>query len=257
MRLATWNVNGLRARLDFVLEWLAERKPDAVGLQELKLEDSLFPHERLREAGYHALCHGQKSWNGVAILSREPAVLQQAGLPGQEDFGARRISADLGGIRFTTVYCPNGKDVDHDDYARKLRWFDALAEELERESAADAPALLCGDFNICPAPLDSHHDADDRTSIFHTDAERARMQRFYAAQWIDVYRRLHPDERAYTWWDYRAGAFHRGHGLRIDFLLASPALAARLRAVGIDREWRRKRGELTPSDHVPVWADFD
>ena len=127
MRIATWNVNGLRARLEYILMWLNDRQPDVVGLQELKVTDEDFPHEPFIEAGYQVATHGQKSWNGVAILSRRPFELTQRGLPGQNDFGARLISADIDGLDFTTVYCPNGKDVAHADYPRKLRWFDDLA----------------------------------------------------------------------------------------------------------------------------------
>ncbi len=257
MRVATWNVNGLRARLEFVLLWLKEREPDVVGLQELKLTDEQFPHAELEAAGYRALTHGQKAWNGVAILSREEAVLTQQGLPGQEALGARLISARVGDLAFTTVYCPNGKHVGHDDFPKKLAWFDALAEHLGSTVGPDAASVVCGDFNICPTALDSWNEDAFRGSIFHTDEERARFAALLDRGFEDTYRARFPEERAYTWWDYRGGAFHRGRGLRIDFLLATPRAAARAREVRIDRDFRKKRDGLTASDHAPVLADLD
>ncbi len=253
MRIATWNINGLRARLDYVRHWLAARQPDVVGLQELKLDDDKFPHEEIESAGYRAVTHGQKAWNGVAILSREPAEIVQKGLPGQEDFGARLITAEVAGLSFTTVYCPNGKHLEHEDYPRKLAWFDALADHLEERHDPGSPAVVCGDFNICPQPLDSWNEGP---GIFHTEEERSRFRRLLDDGLVDVYRRLHPEKQAFSWWDYRAGAFHRNMGLRIDFLLATPPLVERVEAVEIDRDYRKKKEGLTASDHAPVWADL-
>jgi len=257
MRLATWNVNGLNARLDFVLHWLAARQPDVVGLQELKLTDDLFPHDALRDVGYQAVTHGQKSWNGVAIVSRAPARVSQTGLPGQEDFGARLLTADVDGLSFTTVYVPNGKHLEHDDFPRKLAWIDALADHLAAARAAEGPAILCGDFNVCPAPLDSWSEESLAGAIFHTAEERARYARLLDLGFHDVFRERHPDTQAFSWWDYRGGAFHRRQGLRIDFLLASAGVMGRVRSVEIDREWRKKKDGLTASDHAPVFADLD
>ena len=257
MRIATWNVNGLRARLDFVLAWLAARQPDVVGLQELKLTDEQLPADAFREAGYHVASHGQKAWNGVAILSREEPKVVQRGLPGQDEFGARLIGAEVSGLVFTTVYCPNGKDVDHDDYPRKLAWFDDLLAHLEASSRADGSEVLCGDFNICPTSLDTWDESRGEGNIFHTEAERARMRALYDWGLADLYRSRHPEECAFSWWDYRGGAFHRGHGLRIDFLLGTEAVAKRVVAVSMDRDWRKKKDGLTASDHCPVYADLD
>ena len=258
MRLATWNVNGLRARLDFVLHWLRARRPDVVGLQELKLTDEQFPHAEFEAEGYTAVTHGQKAWNGVAILSREPARVTQSGLPGQEDFGARLVTAEVGdGISFTTVYCPNGKNLEHDDFPRKLEWFDTLAKHFESEHRPEDAVVLVGDMNICPAALDSWDEARLQGRIFHTDEERARFQRMLSWGFTDVYRARHPDVQAFSWWDYRGGAFHRGHGLRIDFLLATESVTSRVRAVEIDREYRKKKDGLTASDHAPVTMDLD
>jgi exodeoxyribonuclease-3 len=256
MRIATWNVNGLRARLDLLLRWLRDRRPDVVGLQEIKLIDEQFPHAALRAEGYRAVAHGQKAWNGVAILSREDAVVTHKGLPGQEGFGARLISAEVGGLSFTTIYCPNGKQVGHEDYPRKLAWLEALVEHFARHDRS-RPAVLCGDFNICPAPLDSWNEEGLRGTIFHTDAERAGLRRLLDGGFSDLYRERHPDEPGFTWWDYRAGAFHRNAGLRLDLLLATPAVSSAVRSVDIDRDYRRKIEGLTPSDHAPVLVDIE
>ncbi len=256
MRIATWNVNGLRARLDFVLHWLRARNPDVVGFQELKLPDEQFPHEVFAELGYRVATHGQKAWNGVAVVSREPAEVTQRGLPGQEDFGARLITARVSGLDFTTVYVPNGKTVEHPDFPRKLAWYDALAAHFG--GVADrAPAVLCGDFNICPAPIDSWNEARLAGSIFHTDEERRRFRALLDTGMVDLYRELHPERQAFSWWDYRGGAFHRKQGLRIDFLLGTRDLLERVRAVEIDRDYRKKQDGLTASDHAPVIVDLD
>ena len=256
MRIATWNVNGLRARMDFVLHWLDARKPDVVGLQELKLTDEQFPHADFEAIGYRAVTHGQKGWNGVAILSRDDARLLQVGLPGQEDFGARLLCAEVAGLRFTTVYCPNGKHLEHEDYPRKLAWFESLADWLEGGNV-ETPAVLCGDFNIVPTALDSWNESKLAGHIFHTDAERSRLQRLFDWGLVDLFREQHADEQAFSWWDYRGGAFHRGMGLRIDFLLGTPAVAKRVTAVAIDRDYRKKKEGLTASDHAPVMADLE
>ena len=255
MRIATWNINGLRARLDFIKLWLTARQPNVVGLQELKTPTEEFPHEFFAELGYHALVYGQKSWNGVAILSNVPTELRQSGLPGEDDWGSRLITAEIeGGLEFTTVYCPNGKTLEHDDYPNKLRWYDSL---LTHWQSSDHDArILCGDFNIVPDTLDSWRGAKADGDIFHTDAERSRLQRLLDTGLIDLYRQQYPETDAYTWWDYRGGAFHRGHGLRIDFLLGTPAVAARSADVVIDREFRKKQDGLTASDHAPVWVDL-
>jgi exodeoxyribonuclease-3 len=257
VRIATWNVNGLRARQDFLLHWLKAREPDLVALQELKLPDEQFPHDVFAQAGYQALVHGQKSWNGVAVLARKPLAPVQIGLPGQEEMGARWLVAEVEGLVFASLYCPNGKHTGHDDFARKLAWYDALAAHLATKHRADAPLVLGGDFNVCPTALDSYDEAALAGQIFHTDQERARFRRLLDWGLRDLFREKHPELRAFSWWDYRAGAFHRGHGLRIDFLLGTAPVLARVREVSIDREWRKKQGELTASDHAPVIAELE
>jgi exodeoxyribonuclease-3 len=255
MRIATWNINGLRARIDYLKLWLAARAPDVVGLQEIKVGDDEFPREVFEALGYHVICHGQKAWNGVAVLSREPAELVDRGLPGQAEFGARLLRVRVGALDFTTVYCPNGKDVGHEDYPRKLAWFDDLARYWASRKA-DGATVLCGDFNIVPAAMDSFMGAGTEADIFHTRAERQRFDALLGLGLIDLFRHRHPDTQAYSWWDYRGGAFHRGHGLRIDLLLGSPAARDRVEDVVIDRDFRKKQDGLTPSDHAPVYADL-
>ncbi len=257
MRIASWNVNGLRSRLEFVLLWLRERQPDVVGLQELKLTEDQFPALSFEAEGYSALVHGQKSWNGVAILARHPIEPVVTGLAGQEAFGARLVSADVGDVRYTTVYCPNGKSVEHDDYPRKLAWFDALREYLAEYHPPSRAAVIGGDFNICPSARDSWNEAQFAGRIFHTDAERQRFQALLDTGHVDTYREFKPDGEEFSWWDYRGGAFHRRQGLRIDTLLATAPAMARVRDVVIDRDYRKKQNGLTASDHAPVWIDLE
>ncbi len=252
MLLATFNVNGLRARLDFFLKWLSVRQPDVVGLQELKLTDELFPKLELAALGYQSLVFGQKSWNGVAILSREPATLVAAGLPGQEEFGARLITADVSNLRFSTVYVPNGKSVEHADFPKKLAWLDALATHLAALHPKDRPGLVAGDFNIVPQAIDSYDEARFAGHIFHTTEERACFARILASGFLDLYRAKYPERQEFSWWDYRGGAFHKKQGLRIDLILGTPSLLERVTDVSIDRDFRKKQGELVPSDHAPV-----
>ena len=257
MRIATWNVNGLRARLDFFLDWLRARKPDLVGIQELKLVAEQFPGEEIEKEGYRAVIHGQKAWNGVAILARGGVEASRKGLPGQEEFGARLVEARAGGLTFVTVYCPNGKSVEHPDYERKLRWFDSLAEHLRSSHDPAGKVILCGDFNICPGPLDSCDEEKLKGTIFHTDAERERFRSLLGWGLRDLFRERNPQTRAYSWWDYRAGAFPRNLGLRLDIVLGTGGVLERVKNVEIDREYRKKRGELKPSDHAPVILDLE
>jgi len=262
MRIATWNVNGIRARLEFVQHWLRARQPDVVGLQELKVTDEAFPHEEIAACGYRALVLGQKGWNGVAVLVRgeRHAEIVARGLPGQEELGARLLAARVGegkeALCFTTVYVPNGKSTGHDDFPRKLAWLDALAGHLESHADPARPFVLCGDFNVVPAPIDSWNEAGLAGQIFHTDEERKRFRRLLDGGLVDLFRQQSPETAAFSWWDYRGGAFHRKQGLRIDFLLASPPVAERVAEVGIDRDWRKKVEGLTPSDHAPVVAEL-
>jgi exodeoxyribonuclease III len=256
VRVATWNINGLRSRLGLLAHWLAARKPDVVALQELKLTDEQFPRDELAAQGYQAIVHGEKGWNGVAILARKPLEVEQIGLPGS-DFGARLVSARVEGLSVTSIYCPNGKSVAHADFPRKLAWYDALAAHWSARHPAGDPAILCGDFNLCPAAIDSWDEAGHAGGIFHTDDERTRFRALLAAGLFDVFRERHPDLQAFTWWDYRAGAFHKREGLRIDLVLATRPVLERVASVEIDREYRKKQGGFTASDHAPVIADLN
>jgi exodeoxyribonuclease-3 len=184
----------------------------------------------------------------------------QVGLPGQEAFGARLITVQIddgsaAGLQFTTVYCPNGKTLEHEDYPAKLAWFDSLAEHLEGRLAS--ASVLCGDFNIVPGPLDSWMGEEGEGRLFHTDAERTRLERILGLGLTDLYRVLHPEEQTFSWWDYRGGAFHRKQGLRIDLLLGTESVRARLTAAGTDRDYRKKQEGLTASDHAPVIIELE
>jgi exodeoxyribonuclease-3 len=265
MRVATFNINGTQARLAYLKHFLREISPDLCGIQELKMTDAQFPKDALREVGYECVTHGQKSWNGVAVLSKAPVEVETVGLAAEADQGARLLSVRAGELRFTTIYVPNGKTVEHEDFGKKIAWLDALNAWIGK--LPKGPHVVCGDFNVVPAPIDSWNEELLKGTIFHTDAERSRIRRLESAGYIDLWRAAHPTEPGHTWWDYRAGSFHKKQGLRIDLLFATPDVAARATNVAIDRKWRKKieeppppgskRGEkLISSDHLPVWADL-
>ena len=256
MRVATWNINGLRARLDYLCLWLEHRQPDVVGLQELKVVDDQFPWDVFESLGYHAACYGEKAWNGVAVLSREPAETLHRGLPGQEGLGARLLSTRIGDLIFETVYCPNGKTLAHEDFPRKLTWFDALVTHWRVTHDPEEHIVLCGDFNLAPQAVDSWLGEAGEGRLFHTPDERGRFQSLLDLGLHDLYRTCHADRQAFSWWDYRGGAFHKGQGLRIDLLLGSKAVQERVTGAEIDRDWRKKQNGLTPSDHAPVYVDL-
>lgn len=257
MLIATWNVNGVRARLERLREWLAERGPDVALLQELKVEEAGFPHAELRAAGYHAVVVGQPAWNGVAVLAREPPECTSRALPGPSA-GARFVSARACGVEVASVYVPNGKAVEHPEFPLKLAFLDRLAEAMEARDRA-APFVLAGDFNVCPTDLDSYLGERGRGSIFHTEPERARFERVVASGLVDLFRAKHPADPGHSFWDYRAGAFHRRLGMRLDFLLATPGVARRVADVFVDRDFRKKgkASGAAPSDHAPVVAALD
>lgn len=255
MIVATWNVNGIRARSQRLAEWLAERQPDIACLQELKITEDEFPHLELRASGYHAALAGQPGWNGVAVIAKERPELVMRELPGVAQHGARFVLAKVAGLEVASVYIPNGKSVAHADYPMKLAWLDALASHLEARDDADAPLLVGGDFNVCWSDLDSYGGARFKGHIFHTDEERALMDRIRAAGLVDLYRAKYPDTVGYSWWDYRAGSFHKNEGMRIDLLFASRPVATRLQEVYVDRDYRKKgKTGAVPSDHAPVIA---
>jgi exodeoxyribonuclease-3 len=259
--LATWNVNGIRARSVRLTEWLAERQPDVVCLQELKIVEPEFPHLELRAAGYHAVLVGQPSWNGVAVLAKVAPEVVARELPGAAAAGARFVVASVRGLDVASVYIPNGKTLAHPDYKVKLAWLASLADWLEArvKSGIETPLLIGGDFNVCLTDLDSYGGSRFAGDIFHTDEERRLVGRLRALGLVDLYRAKYPDTAGFSWWDYRAGAFHKKLGMRLDLLFATPALAARVKDVYVDRDYRKKGpvSGAVPSDHAPVVADLE
>ena len=255
MRLATWNINGIKARLPYLLHWLDEVKPDVVGLQEIKTVAEKFPAQEIEERGYKLRIFGQKAWNGVAVLSRTEAEVVTEGLPGQGEQGARLLSVQTGSLRFTTVYVPNGKSLEHPDFEGKLGWLDALGRFTL--GVGEGPHLLCGDFNVCPEPIDSWSEERLAGEIFHTPDERARISGLKATGLVDLWREKRPEEPGFSWWDYRQGAFHKRQGLRIDLLLGTKEIVSKTRDVQTDRKWRKKIDGLISSDHLPIWADVE
>lgn len=256
MRLATWNVNSLRARLERVESWLAEIEPDVLCVQETKLADDAFPALSLAAIGYDGVHHGQGRWNGVAILSRigvDDAVHGFA--VGPPDPEARLLTARCGSTVVITAYAPNGRSVGHEQFHHKLAWFERLREHLDEVATPDDDVVLCGDLNIAPADRDVWDITAVHGATHVTPDERARFQELLDWGMVDVFRRAHPDtDRLYTWWDYRAGNFHKHKGMRIDHVLATRPLADRLRWSIIDRNARKGPG---PSDHAPLLAEFD
>jgi exodeoxyribonuclease III len=254
MKVATYNVNSLRARKQRVLDWLTRERPDVACLQELKLEDKELPVDEIRAAGYHHAAVCQKTYNGVAILSREPLTEVACGLDdGVDDPQARLVAATTGGVRVISVYVPNGAEVGSDKWSYKLDFFERLGRYLETRCDLRRPLLMAGDFNVAPDARDVHKPASwERTVLFHPEA-RAALERMRSRGVYDSFRLLHDEPGQYSWWDYRAGGFQRDDGLRIDQLYVSAPLAERLVAARIDREERK--GEA-PSDHTPCWASF-
>jgi exodeoxyribonuclease-3 len=251
MRIATWNVNSLKARLSRVEEWLAYAQPDILCMQETKVADGDFPAMAFAAVGYDAVHHGEGRWNGVAIASRVGIEEVTAGLPGdEEDREARAITARCGGVRVTSVYVPNGRTVGSDHFAFKLAWLDRLCAHAE--PAADA--VICGDFNVAPADIDVWDPRRAHGGTHVTPDERGKIQAILDRGFVDVFRALHPEPKLFTWWDYRAGDFHNHRGMRLDLVLASANLADRASFALIDRFARK--GKL-PSDHAPLLVDFD
>jgi len=262
-RLASWNLNSLKVRLPHLLDWLAAEKPDAIGLQELKLVDEKFPRDQIEAAGYDCYFAGQPTYNGVAILTRRETVASVEDVrvndPRLPDDQKRLIAATLGfkngtRLRFVNGYMPNGSEVGSEKYAYKLAWFAALTERL-REELAHHPALaLVGDFNIAPADLDVHDPKAWHEKILCSTPEREAFQTLIGLGLTDSFRHHHPElEKAFSWWDYRMAGFRRNLGLRIDHILLTAPLLAQCTAAGIDKT---PRALEQPSDHAPVWANL-
>lgn len=254
MKIATWNVNSLRVRLAQLLDWLAAQRPDIVGLQETKLSDEEFPVDALREAGYVAAYSGQKTYNGVALLSRAEAGDIVTDLPGFEDPQRRVLAGTYGDIRVIDLYVPNGQAVGSEKYDYKLAWLAALGPFLAAELERHPRLVVMGDFNIAPEDRDVHDPAAWDEAIMCSTPERSAFQDLLDAGLADAFRQVEPGGGHFTWWDYRAAAFRRGRGLRIDHILVSQELAERLTDCRIVRDLR---GLERPSDHAAVLAEFN
>jgi exodeoxyribonuclease III len=268
MRIATWNVNSLKARLEKVAWWLERAQPDVVLLQETKLADADVPHLLFRGQGYQVAHHGEGRWNGVAVASRTPIeeVITNFGEPLQaartSDAGddeplaeARMIAVRTGGLRLVSLYAPNGRVVDSPFYRAKLLWFERLDRWLAAACSTDEPLVLGGDLNVAPTDADVWDPRKCHGGTHVSQPERAAFARLEAWGLVDAYRRLHPEGERYTWWDYRAGHFHKNFGMRIDHLLVTSPVAARTVWAEIDREARK--GAPIPSDHAPLIIDLD
>lgn len=254
MKFATWNVNSLNVRLGHLQDWLRNKQPDVVCLQETKQEDNKFPYDVLKEIGYEAVHIGQKTYNGVAILSRFPISNVQRNIPGFDDDQQRVIAADINGIRVVCAYFPNGQAVDSDKYHYKLRWMQALNAWLKTQLAEYPRLLLLGDYNIAPEDQDCHDPAAWVGQVLVSPTERHAFQELVKLGLHDSFRLFEQPEKSYSWWDYRMLGFRRNFGLRIDHILVSDALKAECKAAYIDKDPRRLE---RPSDHTPVVLELN
>lgn len=253
MKIASWNVNSIRVRLDQVLAWLAAEQPDVLGLQELKMPTEDFPVDAFNELGYHSLVNGQKTYNGVALLSKSAALAPLADIPGFNDTQKRAIAATFGDCRVINLYVPNGQSVGSDKYEYKLSWLAALEHWLRTELKQHDKVVVMGDFNIAPEDRDVHDPEEWRGKILCSDEERAALNRLLQLGMVDSFRLFDQADGAFSWWDYRAAGFRRNRGLRIDLLLLSPAAAKSCKQSVIDTEPRKLE---RPSDHAPVWIEI-
>lgn len=256
MKIATFNINGVNKRLGNLLAWIDDAKPDVVCLQELKAEQTAFPEKAIAGAGYEAVWQGQRSWNGVAILSRvgEP-VLTRTSLPGDpNDHQARYIEAAVSGVLIASIYAPNGNPPPGPKFDYKLAWLERLRRHATNLRKTGAPIVIAGDFNVAPTYLDIYQTTSwDDDALVHPES-RAAFRKLVGRSWIDAVRYLHPDERIYTFWHYMRMRWQRDAGLRLDHLLLSQNLRDRLVEVGVDRDVRGRDGA---SDHAPVWIRLD
>ena len=251
MLIATWNVNSLKVRLPHLLDWLGRQAPDVVCLQELKLEDANFPHAQIEAAGYRCAISGQKTYNGVAILSRVPLAEIQAGIPGFDDPQRRVVSATVEGTRVVCAYVPNGQSVGSEKYEYKLKWFSAFERYLREELARHPRLVALGDYNVAPEDRDVHDPKAWAGQILCSEPEREAFRKLLGLGLADSFRLFDQPEKSFTWWDYRMNGFRRNLGLRIDHILLSAELATRCRSCTVDLEPRRLE---RPSDHAPVVA---
>jgi len=253
MKIASWNVNSIRVRLQQVLDWLEAEQPDVIGLQEIKVPDEAFPAEAFTEAGYQCLVNGQKTYNGVALLSKLAPQDALIDMPGLADPQKRAVSATFDGCRIINLYVPNGESVGSEKYSYKLGWLESLRAWLAAELAAHDRLVVMGDFNIAPEDRDVHDPEEWRGKVLCSDRERAALGSLLQLGLQDSFRLFEQPEKMYSWWDYRSGGFRRNHGLRIDLLLVSKGLAPLCKQSRIDRE---PRALERPSDHAPVWLEF-
>jgi exodeoxyribonuclease-3 len=255
MLIATWNVNSLRVRLPQLLDWLARVQPDIVGLQETKLVDEDFPRAELAAAGYEVVFTGQRTYNGVALLSRQPAVEPLLALPGRpQDEQKRFVAASFGSLHVVNAYVPNGSAVGSDKYAYKLDWLGDLRRYLQDALTRWPKLLVMGDFNIAPADIDVHDPKAWEGQVLVSGPERDALAGIAALGLADTFRSLNPDQQAFTWWDYRAAGFRRNNGLRIDHILASAPVLRACRACRVEIDLRRAE---RPSDHAPLLLELD
>jgi exodeoxyribonuclease-3 len=255
VRIATWNVNSLGARLGRVEEWIEYAHPDVLCLQETKQADSAFPHGAFTALGYETAHHGDGRWNGVAIASRVGLSDVTRGLGSDDDAqGPRAIAADCGGVRVMSVYVPNGRSLDSEHYPAKLAWLARVRSVLDESSSPDRPVAVCGDFNVAPEDRDVWDPTQFVGATHVSGPEREALADLQKWGLVDVFRRLYDDDGLFTWWDYRGGSFHRHQGMRIDLILVTEVLAARTTYALIDRNARK--GEK-PSDHAPVFIDTE
>ena len=255
MKIATYNVNGVNGRLPVLLRWLEGAAPDIVCLQELKAPQEKFPEKAIQDAGYEAIWHGQKSWNGVAILSRigKPEEVRRA-LPGDpEDIHSRYIEAVVGGVQIGCLYLPNGNPAPGPKFDYKLGWFDRLISHAAGLYISKKPVVLVGDYNVMPTDLDVYKPESWKDDALFRPEVREAFKKLTAQGWTDALRHLHPDEKIYTFWDYFRNAYGRNAGLRIDHFLLNAPLKKRLVAAGVDKE---VRGWEKTSDHAPVWIEL-
>jgi exodeoxyribonuclease-3 len=254
VKLATWNVNSIRARQERVIAWIQARRPDVLCLQELKVEDDKFPAEAFRALGYEITTFGQKTYNGVAILSREPLLDVERGITdGVDDAQARFLAGTTQGLRVLCCYVPNGEAVRTDKFTYKMAWLERLRAYLAPRVRPEVPLALCGDFNIAPAPEDVYDPVAWEGQCLYSLEERAALGRIREVGLIDVIRHVHPIGPLYTYWDYRMLAFPKNRGLRIDHVFVTPSLLERVTTAWVDREERKGK---QPSDHAPVLVEF-
>jgi len=254
MKIATWNVNSLKVRLPHVLDWLATSQADILCLQETKTTDENFPADEIAAAGYHVVFSGQKTYNGVAIISKEAAGDVITDVAGLDDPQRRILGATIGGTRILNLYVVNGQEVGSEKYAHKLHWLDKVTDHISAQLQQFERFVVLGDFNIAPDDRDVHDPEAWHERILCSTPEREALQKIQQLGLVDTFRLFDQEEQSYSWWDYRAAGFRRNRGLRIDLVLASRSLADNCRACSIDKEPRRLE---RPSDHTPVMAEFE